>query len=136
MKKAVMFDEFAMHCKYFKNSNYDYECRHPKQEERDYVDDIEVGQCFSCSCPLGIEAEQEDYDSNSGDIDWDGLCSDGTVPCGEYLLVDTDDNADADQKEVLFAYDKFMHRYDKQWLDEHDCYSWLVSNKGAKLNEK
>lgn len=130
MRKAVMFDEFANHCKYF---NY-YECRHPKQEERDYIDGIEVGQCFSCSCPLGIEAEQEDYDSDS-DIDWDGLCSDGEVPEGEYLLVVSDETADSDEKEALFAYDTFMHRYDKQWLDEHGC-DHLIANKGDEQHEK
>lgn len=113
MRKAVLFDEFARHCKYFRCSeDCDYECRHPKQEERDYRNGIEIGQCFLCSCPLGIEAEQEDYGAEN--IDWDRNCSDGIVPEGEYLLVTSDETATGDEKETLSAYDRFMSRYDKK----------------------
>lgn len=83
MRKIVEFDEFSRCCKYFKSSeDYSFECLHPEQEERETYNGRELGRCFSCSCPLGIEAEQEDYGAK--DVDWDGECSDGVVPEGEY----------------------------------------------------
>ncbi len=44
--------------------------------------------CYCFSCPLGIEAQQEDF--NNGEIDWDGLCEDGEVSECEYLLVEVE----------------------------------------------
>lgn len=125
MRKVVLFDEFSRCCQYFKSGeDYDYECLHPEQEERETYNGRELGRCFSCSCPLGIEARQEDYGAD--DIDWDGECSDGEVPEGEYLLVTSDETASKDEQEALFSYELFMNRYNKKWLDEHGIENHLV----------
>lgn len=125
MRKVVEFDEFSRCCKYFKSSeDYSFECMHPEQEERETYNGRELGRCFSCSCPLGIEAEQEDYGKE--DVDFDGECSDGVVPEGEYLLVASDETASKDEQEALFSYELFMNRYNKKWLDEHGIENHLV----------
>lgn len=125
MRKVVEFDEFSRCCKYFKSGeDYGFECLHPEQEERETYNGRELGRCFSCSCPLGIEAEQEDYGAK--DIDWDGECSDGIVPEGEYLLITSDETASKDEQEALFSYELFMNRYNKKWLDEHGIENHLV----------
>ncbi len=94
MKKAVLFDEFSLQCPYFYSyekeciNNY-YNCKHPKQEETKESESGEkIGMCYCFSCPLGIEAQQEDF--NNGEIDWDGLCEDGEVSECEYLLVEVE----------------------------------------------
>lgn len=125
MRKAVLFDEFSRCCQYFESSeDYGYECLHPEQEERETYNGRELGRCFSCSCPLGIEAEQEDIGAK--DIDWDGNCRDGEVFEGEYLLVTSDETATKDEQEALFSYELFMNRYNKNWLDEHGIKNHLI----------
>jgi hypothetical protein len=59
----------ANRCGYFFNANFEpeakatpnngYNCRHPEQSEN-YQG---VGCCFSWSCPLGYEADEEDCES-------------------------------------------------------------------------
>ena len=34
-------------------------------------------------------------------------------------MIDCDEDATPEQKEALFQYDRYLHRYDKKWLDEH-----------------
>lgn len=112
MRQAVLFDEFALKCPFFEGDsecNNGYACTHKESEE---------GYCLCYACPLGIEAEQEDIGRT--DIDWDGLCEDGEVYEGEYLLIAKDDDATQEQKEALYNYERYMHRYDKRWLDEHN----------------
>lgn len=122
-RKAVTFDDFSRICKYFTSDvdvNNCYGCTHPVQEEkREDNHGKEQGCCNCWNCPLGIEAEQEDIDSSDTKIDWDGLCSDGEVYEGEYLLVDCDDDASDDQKEALARYERYIHRYDPEWLKNH-----------------
>lgn len=129
MRKVVLFDDFAFQCQFF-NGNTDvnngYGCNHPEQDNTNEDENgNERGCCYCCSCPLGIEAEQEDLtdkehpDAIKDEIDWDGLCEDGEVTEGEYLLVNVDEDATEDEKQALEAYEIYMHRYDKEWLDAH-----------------
>lgn len=133
MLKAVTFDEFSSQCQYSYTFgkgyiNGGYNCKHPEQENVEnvgYKGKKKCGCCYCISCPLGIEAEQQDLtDKNHPDaikeeIDWDGLCSDGIVYEGEYMLVPVGENATEEQKEAMWNYELYMHRYDKKWLDEH-----------------
>jgi len=115
MRKAVIFEDFAYQCPYFVGDteiNNGYGCEHPeKAKEPEEV----IGSCYCFACPLGTEAEQEDRNCKS--VDWDGLCEDGEVEEAEYLLVRVNDDADEDEKKALRAYELYMHRYDKKWLD-------------------
>lgn len=126
MRKAVLFDEFSYNCQFFNGEVANgYGCEHPEQRETTEGDGKEVGCCFCHTCPLGIEAEQEDLtdkehpDAVKDEIDWDGLCEDGEVTEGEYLLVDIGETATEEEKQAMYSYERYMHRYDKKWLDEH-----------------
>ena len=128
MRKAVLFEDFAYQCPFFNSDtdvNNGYGCNHPYQMETQEWDGKEIGCCFCFSCPLGIEAEQEDLtdrnhpDAIKDEIDWDGLCEDGEVTEGDYLLVEVGEIATEEQKKAMWNYDLYMHRYDKKWLDEH-----------------
>lgn len=140
MRRAVLFETFAYQCPFSYSFgrgeiNNGYNCKHPKQEN---VEDVgykgkkKCGCCYSSSCPLGIEAEQQDLtdrespDAVKDDIDWDGLCESGEVAEGEYLLIVSDETATEEEKEALYYYDRYMHRYDKKWLDEHGIENSLV----------
>ena len=59
------------------------------------------------------------------EIDWDGLCGDGEVEEGEYLLVEVGEGATEEQKKAMRNYDLRMNRYNRQWLDEHGVESLL-----------
>ena len=118
-RKAVVFDEFARICKFFSSAtdaNNGYGCLHPMQEEKEGKD---CGCCNCWSCPLGVEAEQEDIDAPDSKIDWDGLCDDGEVTEGEYLLVNCGEDASDDEKEALARCERYLHRYDPEWLRAH-----------------
>lgn len=133
MRKAVIFDDFASQCQFFNSEVANgYGCNHTEQRETLEEDGKEVGCCFCHTCPLGIEAEQQDLtekehpDAIKDEIDWDGMCEDGEVTEGEYLLVDTGETASEDERKAVFAYDLYMHRYDKKWLDEHGIANGLA----------
>jgi hypothetical protein len=135
MMKAVLFDSFASNCQFFNCNteiNNGYGCNHPDQEETEEENGKEQGRCHCFCCPLGIEAEQEDLtdkdnpDAISGEIDWDGMCEDGEVSEGEYLIVNVGEDATEDEKQALYNYELYMHRYDKKWLDEHEIYNSLA----------
>ncbi len=123
MRKAVIFEEFASRCPYFyyyekEYTNNYYNCNHPQQEEVEEADNGEsVGKCHCFSCPIGIEAEQEDLEDK--EIDWDGLCEDKEVHDGDYLLVEIGEDATNEQKQATWNYELYMNRYNKKWLDEH-----------------
>lgn len=126
MRKAVMFDTFSYCCQYFNSEGAnEYGCNHPEQRETTEEDGKEVGCCFCHTCPLGIEAEQEDLtdrghpDAIKDKIDWDGLCESEEVTEGEYLLVEVGKDSTEEQKQAVYSYDRYMHRYDKAWLDKH-----------------
>ena len=80
MRKIYQINKFANQCGYFYNAymkegfncNNGYNCKHPQQEETDTneLTGKEVGKCYAWSCPLGCEADQEDFDDP--DIDNDG----------------------------------------------------------------
>lgn len=128
-RKAVLFDEFSYQCPYFYtfgegDINGGYNCKHPEQREIVGVGKNgkkKCGCCYCFSCPMGIEAEQQDLtDKNSpdairGEIDWDGLCEGGEVTEGEYLLVDIGEGATEEQKQAMQNYERYMHRYDNEY---------------------
>lgn len=121
MRKAVIFDEFASCCPFLNSEtdvNNGYGCEYEKNDEVESGE--EMARCYCFSCPLGVEAEQEDLEEPTTEIDWDGLCEDGDVSESEYLLVDIGEDASEDEKQSLNSYEKYMHRYDKKWLDDHD----------------
>lgn len=133
MRKAVLFDSFMYTCQFHNGETADgYGCDHPKQEETVEEDGKEVGCCYCHTCSLGIEAEQQDLtdkehpDAIKDEIDWDGLCEDGEVTEGDYLLVDAGETASEEERKAVFEYDLYMHRYDKKWLDEHGIANGLA----------
>lgn len=135
MRKAVLFENFSLNCPYFNRQKADgYGCEHPSQEETDVFDGKEEGRCFCFSCPLGIEAEQEDIDNPeySKNIDWDGLCDDGEVTEGEYLLVECGEDATKDEQRALHAYERYIYRYDKKWLDAHGIENFVAIELGIQ----
>lgn len=136
MKKAVTFDDFSFCCPFFNSKvGNGYGCTHPEQEEIDKdAEGKEYGKCYCFSCPLGIEAEQEDLSEKT--IDWDGLCECGEVTEGEYLLVDVGNEATDDQKNALYSYERYIHRYDKKWLDAHNIPNSLVEQEKHYENRK
>lgn len=133
MLKVVTFDEFSSQCPYFYTFgdgyiNGGYNCKHPGQrkvEDVGYKGKKKCGRCYCSSCPLGIEAEQQDLtdkthpDAIQDEIDWDGLCEGGEVAEGEYLLVTVGGKATEEQKKAMWNYELYLNRYNKQWLDEH-----------------
>lgn len=58
-------------------------------------------------------------DAIKDEIDWDGLCEEGEVEEGEYLLVTVGEDAIEEQKKAMWNYELYLNRYNKQWLDEH-----------------
>lgn len=121
MRKAVLFDEFAYQCPFFTGDtaiNNGYGCKHPGQQEREEGET--AGGCHCYTCPLGIEAEQEDTECPEKAIDWDGLCKDGEVAECECLLIDTGEMASEEQKEALREYEEYLHRYDKEYAYVHN----------------
>lgn len=126
MRKAVLFDVFAYRCSYFNGEDEEsngYGCTHPENNSEG---------CYCHRCPLGIEAEQQDLtdrkhpDAVKEEIDWDGLCECGEVAEGEYLLVNIGGTASSEEKEALYSYERYMHRYNKKWLDGHGIANSLV----------
>jgi len=65
---CMELNHFANLCGYFHNAyltdgitlNNGYNCRHPKQEEREEIDGKHIGACYSWSCPLGYPPDAED----------------------------------------------------------------------------
>lgn len=63
--KIYEINEFARRCGYFYNAylsdgvnaNNGYNCRHPECSEKHRG----VGCCFTWSCPLGYEADSDDF---------------------------------------------------------------------------
>jgi len=72
-RKVWPIDAFANQCGYFYNAylsdgisaNNGYNCRHPDQEQ---VHDG-VGMCYCWGCPLGYEADEEDFMNQNVDTD-------------------------------------------------------------------
>jgi len=95
MNKIYQINDFANQCGYFFNAclntkenftcNNGYNCRHPQQEEKEHNSETgnNVGMCYAWSCPLGYEADEEDFDDP--DIDNDGYqeCEEG-----EFIVAD------------------------------------------------
>lgn len=123
--RAVDFDTFSSTCPHaftFGKGyiNNGYNCAHKDQNHREPAGGngrLSVGCCFGFSCPLGTMAEPQDIlDPDSDDainsVDWNGH-DDPEELEDQVLLCDTD------QTEALYAYDLYMYRYDKSWLDAH-----------------
>lgn len=66
---------FANRCGYFYNAyieknisvNNGYNCNHPQQEETETVESQVIGRCHCFSCPLGCEADEEDFENTEID---------------------------------------------------------------------
>ena len=94
-RKIYEIDEFANICGYFYdaeiekdfNSNNGYNCKHLEQSERDTNDKTgeEIGKCYCWSCPLGYEADEEDF--KNLDIDRNGY-NEGDYEEMTYIVVE------------------------------------------------
>ena len=70
MKALMEINTWARRCGYFYNAylekdftcNNGYNCRHPEQQETatNEATGEEIGMCYSWSCPLAYEADEED----------------------------------------------------------------------------
>lgn len=79
MREVYEINELANRCGHFFNAvlseenfiyNNGYNCRHPQQEEREFNERTGhmVVACFSWSCPLGYQADEEDFASKEIDL--------------------------------------------------------------------
>lgn len=110
MRQAVLFDTFAYKCPYSNPEvNDGYGCNHPSQDITLKENGKNVGCCSCFGCPLGTEAEQEDFGDK--EINWDG-CENEDITEGEYLLVNSGEDASQDVKDALALYNCYMHRYE------------------------
>lgn len=123
--RMVSFEEFAYVCPYFTSQtavNNGYGCTHPEQEETDPDSEnggIEHGKCYDFSCPLCLTTEEEDFDNNlHPDYDLDGLDKDDYSE-GDYVLVNTDDDASENEKKAFMNYERYINRYNPEWLKSH-----------------
>ena len=130
MAKRVLadFDLFAHTCPYFYNGapvNNWYGCRHPECGE-DEEDDAgqPCGCCHRYTCPICCPFGEEDLDDPELDLDGrgrqelfdrDGGFADG----GELVTVASGDEAGEEERAALLAYNRYLHRYDKEWLEKH-----------------
>lgn len=77
-KKIEDINIFANRCGYFYNAfvekgisvNNGYNCSHLEQAEIENVNGESIGRCHCFSCPLGYEADEEDFEG--ADIDNQG----------------------------------------------------------------
>ena len=77
-RKIERINDFANRCGHFYNAyieknisiNNGYNCNHPMQEETETVNGQEIGKCYCWSCPLGYEADEDDF--NNPEIDKNG----------------------------------------------------------------
>ncbi len=77
-KKIEAINIFANRCGYFYNAfleknvsvNNGYNCSHPNQKEIEIINNEQIGKCYCFSCPLAIEADEEDF--NKSEIDNQG----------------------------------------------------------------
>lgn len=78
MSKIMEINDFADECGYFYNAcveknisiNNGYNCRHSDQSQKQEG----IGKCYCWSCPLGYEADEEDF--KNPEIDNDGYTLD------------------------------------------------------------
>jgi len=85
--KIFSIDSLVRQCGYFYcgEVNNGYNCTHPKQEEKQNGE----GCCYAWSCPLGYEADEEDF--GNSEID-----NDGYTECieGEFVVCEVDENGE------------------------------------------
>jgi hypothetical protein len=94
--KIYDIDVFANTCGYFYNAcveesfncNNGYNCRHPEQEELEFNKKTgkTVGRCHAFSCPLGAEADEEDF--IDPDVDQNGY---DTYEEGHFIIVEEEE---------------------------------------------
>ena len=84
-----------------------------------------VGRCWNSGCPVACGFDEEDLDNP--DLDWDGteredVCGvDGEfIDDGEYATLCCDDTASPDERRLLYHYQRYMHRYNSEWLKTHE----------------
>ena len=105
--------------------NNGYGCRHPECGE-DEEDDAgqPCGCCHRYTCPICCPFGEEDLDDPELDLDGrgrqelfdrDGGFADG----GELVTVASGDEAGEEERAALLAYNRYLHRYDKEWLEKH-----------------
>lgn len=106
-KQRIIFEinELARTCGCFFNAcltenfefNNGYNCRHPqqKQTETNPETGYEVGGCFAWSCPLGYEADEEDFQNKeinrNGWEEWED---------GQFVVVDQEDHQGVNPSEL------------------------------------
>ena len=130
MAKRVLadFDLFAHTCPYFYNGapvNNGYGCRYPECGEAEEDDAGQLcGCCHRYTCPICCPFGEEDLDDPELDLDGrgrqeffdrDGGFADG----GELVTVASGDEAGEEERAALLAYNRYLHRYDKEWLEKH-----------------
>jgi hypothetical protein len=125
MKARVMdFESFSYCCPYFTSDtevNNGYGCTHPEQDETDPDENgAEHGKCYSFSCPLGIEPDEEDFENP--DVDWDGITREDCISsldgrfCGDdYIMVSVGPDATEDEKQALYNCERYQNRYNPEW---------------------
>jgi len=70
-KKIESINVFANECGFFYNAflekeisvNNGYNCNHSEQTENESVNGEIIGRCHCYSCPLGYEADEEDFEN-------------------------------------------------------------------------
>jgi hypothetical protein len=90
-RKIMRINSFANQCGYFYNAyiekeitiNNGYNCSHPEQEEIETVNGQKIGSCHCFSCPLGYEADEEDFKNQ--EIDNNGYEENEE---GEFIVVE------------------------------------------------
>mgnify|MGYP001024550480 FL=1 len=130
MAKRILvdFDSMSYACPYSTSScEYDCGCCHPDADEAelDPKSGNLVGRCWNSGCPVACGFDEEDLDNP--DLDWDGteredVCGvDGEfIDDGEYATLCCDDTASPDERRLLYHYQRYMHRYDSEWLKTHE----------------
>jgi hypothetical protein len=123
MMKIYSINDFANRCGYFYNAcldkenfccNNGYNCRHPQQEETARNPDTghDVGMCYAWSCPLGFEAEQEDFNDPN-------INNNGYEECEEGNFIVVDDKEEGEPQQIM-AQDISLNRLDEILRAEKD----------------
>ena len=96
------------------------ECREAEEDDAGQS----CGCCHRYTCPICCPFGEEDLDDPELDLDGrgrqeffdrDGGFADG----GELVTVASGDEAGEEERAALLAYNRYLHRYDKEWLEKH-----------------
>ena len=144
------FDAFARSCPYFDPAspvNNGYGCNHKEQEETDDYEPVDpdeegedldgykagtYGKCHCWSCPIGMEAEEEDI--SKPEVFWDGLTPDPEAMENEYLMVPMHESvgANAETIDAWTRYQAYLNRYNKTWMPKDALKPFIVVQEPAQ----